>query len=109
MGLPVLRAPSERIFGMETVGRHHDPFTVMQQFDQPLHLGVYAQPVTDMAGAALARLVGSVAAYNWLVLLTFPLAAAGAYLLGRELRLSPAGAAFAALVYAFAPFHIAQA
>ncbi|MEX1128383.1 MAG: hypothetical protein WEB50_07455 [Vicinamibacterales bacterium] len=109
MGLPVLRAPSERIFGMESVGRHHDPFTVMQQFDQPLHLGVYAQPVTDVAGAALARLVGSVAAYNWLVLLSFPLAAAAAYLLGRELRLSPAGAAFAALVYAFAPFHIAQA
>ena len=33
---PVLRAPSERVFGMEIVGRHHDPFTVMQQFGGPI-------------------------------------------------------------------------
>ena len=33
---PVLRAPSERIFGMETVGRHYDPFIAMQQFGRPL-------------------------------------------------------------------------
>ena len=33
---PVLRAPSERIFGAEIVGRHHDPFTVMQQFARPI-------------------------------------------------------------------------
>ena len=32
MAAPVLRAPSERLFGAEIVGRHHDPFTVMQQF-----------------------------------------------------------------------------
>ena len=29
---PVLRAPSERIFGMAIVGRHHDPFTAMEHF-----------------------------------------------------------------------------
>ena len=29
VALPVLRAPSERVFGMEIVGRHHDPFTAM--------------------------------------------------------------------------------
>ena len=29
---PVLRAPSERMFGMEIVGRHYDPFLVMEQF-----------------------------------------------------------------------------
>lgn len=109
MGIPVLRAPSERVFGMEIVGRHHDPFTVMQQFEQPASLGVYAQPVTDVTGAMLARIIGGVAAYNWLVLLSFPLAAAAAYLLARHLRLSHAGAAFAALAFAFAPFHVAQA
>src|SRR5580700_1229397 len=77
---PVLRAPSERVFGMEIVGRHHDPFTVMAEFERPISIGVYSQPVTDIPGALLARLSGGVAAYNWLILLSFPLSAAAAYL-----------------------------
>jgi hypothetical protein len=105
----VIRAPSERVFGMEIVGRHHDPFTVMEQFEQPLRIGVYSQPVTDLIGASLARISGAVAAYNWLVLLSFPLSAVAAYLLARHLALSPAGAAVAAIAYAFSPFHVAHA
>jgi hypothetical protein len=106
---PVLRAPSERIFGMEIVGRHHDPFTVMAQFARPIGLGVYSQPVTDITGALLARISSPVATYNWLVLLSFPLSAAAAYLLARHLALSPAGATVAAMAYAFSPFHVAHA
>jgi hypothetical protein len=106
---PVLRAPSERLFGMEIVGRHHDPFTVMEQFGRPITFGVYSQPVTDVTGALLSRVAGPVAAYNWLVLLSFPLSAAAAYLLARHLALSPVGAAVAAMAYAFSPFHIAHA
>jgi hypothetical protein len=106
---PVLRAPAERVFGMEIVGRHHDPFTVMEQFGRPVSLDVYSQPVTDIAGALLARLAGPVAAYNWLVLLSFPMSAAAAYLLARHLSLSPAGATLAAIAYAFSPFHLAHA
>jgi len=106
---PVLRAPSERVFGMEIVGRHHDPFTVMEQFDRPITAGVYSQPVTDIAGALFARVWGAVAAYNWLVLLSFPLSAAAAYLLARHLALSPAGAGVAAMAFAFSPFHLAHA
>ncbi len=49
------------------------------------------------------------AAYNWLVLLSFPLSAAAAYLLARHLALSPAGALLAALLFAFSPFHLAHA
>ena len=49
------------------------------------------------------------AAYNWLVLLSFPLSAAAAYLLARHLALSPAGATVAAMAYAFSPFHVAHA
>ena len=49
------------------------------------------------------------AAYNWLVLLSFPLSAAAAYLLARYLTLSPAGATVAAMAYAFSPFHLAHA
>ncbi len=70
---------------------------------------MYSQPVTDIAGALLARVSGVVAAYNWLVLLSFPLAAAAAYLLARHLLLSPAGATVAALAFAFSPFHLAHA
>jgi len=106
---PVLRAPSERIFGAEIVGRHHDPFTVMQLSARPIDLGVYAQPVTDLTGAAIARVAGAVAGYNWLVLLSFPLSAAVAYLLARHLALPPAGALLASLLFAFSPFHIAHA
>lgn len=106
---PVLRAPSDRIFGTEIVGRHHDPFTVMEQFGRPLAPGVYLQPLTDVPGALLARRLGPVAAYNWLVLLTFPLSAAAAYLLARHLMLSPGGAGIAAIAFAFSPFHLAHA
>ncbi len=109
MAAPVLRAPSERLFGRELVGRHHDPFTVMRQIDRPIAIGPYFQPFTDIPGALLARLAGPVAAYNWLVLLTFPLAALAAYLLGRHLGLGAPGATLGALTFAFSPFHIAQA
>lgn len=106
---PVLRAPSERVFGAESVGRHHDPFTVMRQFERPLALDGFAQPLTDIPGALIARISGAVAAYNWLVLLSFPLAAGATYVLARHLSLGAAGASFAAMAYAFSPFHTAHA
>lgn len=106
---PVLRAPSERIFGMEIVGRHYDPFTVMEQFDQPLHWSVSLQPLTDLPGRVLAKGLGSVAAYNAVVLISFPLVAIATYLLARYCALSPTAAAGAALAAAFSPFHFAQA
>jgi hypothetical protein len=106
---PVLRAPSERVFGMEIVGRHHDPFTVMEQFARPISVSTYSQPVTDVTGALLTRIVGPVAAYNWVILVSFPLAAAAAYALARHLAISPTGAAIAAIAYAFSPFHVAHA
>jgi hypothetical protein len=106
---PVLRAPAERVFGEESIGRRHDPYTVMRQFELPSRLGVHSQIVTDLAGTLLARASGPVAAYNGLVLLTFPLAAAAAFMLARYLSLSPVGATVAALGYAFSPFHLAHA
>jgi hypothetical protein len=109
LAVPVLDAPSERVFGMESVGRHHDPFTVMEQFGRPMTIGHYTQPITDAAGALLAHAAGPVAAYNWLVLLTFPLSAAAAYVLGRQIGLLPASAALVALAFAFSPFHLAHA
>lgn len=109
LAVPVLRAPSERIFGAEMVGRHYDPFTVMEQFNRPIHLGAFVQPITDLPGAMISRLVGAVAAYNAIVLLSFPFTAVAAYLLARHCSLSPAGALGASLAVAFSPFHLAQA
>jgi hypothetical protein len=106
---PVLRAPSERIFGMAIVGRHYDPFTVMEQFSQPVRWTASLQPITDVPGALLSRLIGAVAAYNVIVLLSFPLTAVAAYLLARHCGLSSLSAVAAAFLIAFSPFHIAQA
>ena len=106
---PVVRDPSARLFGMPSAGHHHDPFTVMQQFDRPRIATAYLQPVTDVPGALLARAVGPVAAYNWIVLLSFPLSAAAAYLLARHLRIGRPWAVLAGLAFAFSPFHLAHA
>jgi hypothetical protein len=109
LAAPVLRAPADRVFGADIVGRHHDPFTVMRQFELGLRGDLYGQPITDLAGTLLARAVGGVAAYNLLVLVTFPLAAAAVYLLARHLTISRASATVAALAFAFSPFHLAHA
>src|SRR5687768_2657521 len=106
---PVVLSPSGRIFGMATVGHHHDPFTFMRQIDRPIETGIYLQPATDVPGALAARAVGPVAAFNWLVLSTFPLSALAAFLLARHLAISPAWAALAALAFAFSPFHLSHA
>jgi hypothetical protein len=105
----VVRAPGTRIFGRETVGRHHDPFTAMELFVSPAAADVHAQPVTDVPGVLLARAVGPVSAYNLLVVLSFPLSAAAAFLLARHLSVPAVPAAFAALAFAFSPSHLAQA
>ncbi|MBK5298891.1 MAG: hypothetical protein JJE40_17185, partial [Vicinamibacteria bacterium] len=109
IAMPVLWAPAERVFGMEIVGRQPDPFTVMAQLAGPFASGIYSQPATDLPGAVLARAGGPVAGYNWLVLLTFPVSAGAAYLLARHLEIPPGGSLFAALAFAFSPFHLAHA
>ena len=84
LALSVLAAPTERVFGIEIAGRHHEPFTVMRQFELGLRGDLYNQPVTDAAAPLVARSIGGVAAYNLPVLITFPLAAATAYLLAHD-------------------------
>jgi hypothetical protein len=113
MAAPVVVAPSERLFGSsQTFGRqdpNRDPFIVMEQFRTGQVPGPYLQPLTDLAGRVLAGPLGPVAAYNLLVLSSFPLAAAAAYLLARYVLGSHLGAMVAGLAYAFLPFHVAQA
>jgi hypothetical protein len=113
MGAPVVRAPSHRLFGTgEILGRddpNRDPLIVIEQFRAGRVPTPYLQPLTDLPGRALARLLGPVAAYNVLVLATFPLSAAAAYLLARNVLGSHLGAMVAGLAYAFLPFHVMQA
>jgi hypothetical protein len=113
MAAPVVLAPSERLFGSgETLGRedpNRDALIVIEQFRAGRVPAPYLQPLTDLPGRALARLVGPVAAYNVLVLATFPLSAATAYLLARWVVGSHLGAMVAGLAYAFLPFHVTQA
>ncbi len=113
MAAPVAIAPSERIFGSgETFGGqdpNRDPLIVMEQFRTGQVPGPYLQPLTDLAGRVLTGPLGPVAAYNLLVLATFPLAAAAAYLLARYVLGSHLGAMVAGLAYAFLPFHVAHA
>jgi hypothetical protein len=113
MAAPVVLAPSERIFGSsQTFGRqdpNRDPFIVMEQFRTGHVPGPYLQPLTDLPGRALAGLLGPVAAYNVLVLATFPLSAAAACLLAPPCPWSHLAAMVAGLAYAFLPFHVAHA
>ncbi len=106
---PVVLAPSQHIFGREIVGRHHDPFTVMEQFAGAAVPAPYVQPATDWVGRALATVLSPVASYNVVVLATFPLAAAFAYLFAFEMTRSVLASSIAGLAFAFSPFHVAHA
>ena len=109
MAWPIVLSPSTEIFGSEIVGRHHDPFTVMQQFESGGATGPYLQPATDLLGIALARTISPIAAFNVLVLLTFPLTALATYLLASYTFGSGLGASIAALLFTFAPVRLAHA
>lgn len=109
MAWPVILHPTERIFGVEVVGRHHDPFTVMQQFAGAPIGNAYVQPATDWTGRALASVVPPIAAYNIVVLLSFPLAAWFACLFAYAVTKSTPASVVAAFAFAFSPFHLAQA
>jgi len=109
----VVLAPGERLFGSGQTFAHQDPnrdpWIVIEQFRTGQVPSPYLQPLTDLPGRVLARLVGPVAAYNVIVLATFPLSAAAAYLLARYILGSHLGAMVAGLAYAFLPFHVAHA
>lgn len=107
---PVVRNPTEQIYGREILGRTSDPYSFIYQFAAPdvKHHGPW-EPLSSGTGGALSRVLPPVAAYNVLVLLTFPLSAMTAYALAWYLMRSHAGALVAALAYAFSPAHLAHA
>lgn len=108
LAAPVLRHPTERLFGNEIVGRHHDAYTMIRLFEKP-GTGRIRQPATDLFGNLAARFIGGVATVNLIVLASFPLAALFAYLLARHLGAGPVVGGVAAMIYAFSPLHLAHA
>ena len=79
-------------------------------FPEGAGLGMHTlAPALTVPGALAGRFVGFTLGYDLTVALTFVLAAAGTYRLGRRLGIGPAGAAAAALVFAFAPPRVARA
>lgn len=105
----VIAEPSRQIFGFASVGRHHDPFTMIEQYVAGGAPRPYLQPITDFAGVALIKVLPPLTAYNALVLLTFPLSAAAAFLHARHVTRSVRAAVLAALLFMLSPFHLAHA
>ncbi len=106
---PVVLHPTEQIYGHELLGRDAEPYAVIHQFATPGAPAAWTQPLTDRPGAMLASLMGPVAAYNLLVLLSFPLSAMSAYALARYLSGSHGAGLIAGLAFAFSPWHLAHA
>jgi len=74
----------------------------------PFGAGWAAQPFAVLpllVFTPLSLVFGPTAAYNLGVLSSFPLSAVLAYLAGRRLGMTPLGAAFSGLAFAFLPFH----
>src|SRR5262245_8821796 len=72
---PVVFHPTQFIYGHEIIGRHPDPYALIAQIGGDMRQASFPQPLTDSAAALFGRIVGPVAAYNLLVLITFPLTA----------------------------------
>lgn len=67
------------------------------------------QPWERWMGEGLTHLFGPVAAYNIIILISFPLAGLTMYLLANYLLRNRWAAALAGLIFAFAPFHFGMA
>jgi hypothetical protein len=104
---PIVLNPSELVYGHEIVGRHPDVHSAIATIAGEGE--GWTHPLTDGIGWLLARFVNPVAALNLIVLAAFPLTAMATYALARYLHGSHAAAMIAALVFAFAPLHLAQA
>lgn len=109
LAAPVISDPVTQLFGYALVGRHHDPFTVMEQYATGTVAEPYLQPATDWIGIALSRLIGPLSTYNAITLMTFPLSALAAFAHARHVIGDARGAMVAALLFMMSPFHLAHA
>ncbi|MBN1423052.1 hypothetical protein JXA88_00710 [Candidatus Fermentibacteria bacterium] len=101
---PLVLAPAELL-----LGHPGDALSTLQRWEswQP-SLRYVERPLLNISGRALADLVGSVTAYNTLVLISFPLTALAAFgLIFRIVPHSPS-AMIGALAFTISPFHWAH-
>jgi hypothetical protein len=102
------------LYGHELVGFNIDPYAEMDCFlavrqvfqnNHGLLFSLFIHPAVAYPGALLAGLVSEVAAYNILILLSFPLAGLFCYLLAFHLTGHRLASFFAGLIYTFSPYH----
>jgi hypothetical protein len=106
---PVVLHPTQLIYGREIVGRHPDTYSVIQQFGEADSPGASPELLTDLPGWLLGRVLHPVAAFNLLLLLSFPMAAMAAYALARYIARSHLAGLVAGLAFAFSPARLAHA
>jgi hypothetical protein len=111
---PLIVQVNQSLYGYEILGYHYDPFGTMEKFlsiktqflqQKKLFLSPYTYPGTDYPGAILTALSNEVAAFNILLLLSFPLSGLFAYLLAYHLTQNRLAAFWGGLLYAFSPYH----
>ena len=97
------------VFWWFTYAVHHGkPLLDNTMWGAPFGAGWAQLPfvvLPTVGGTLLSLLIGPTLTYNLGVVTSFPLTAVAAYLAARQLRMSPLGAAFAALAFAFLPYH----
>jgi hypothetical protein len=101
---PLILSPTDSI-----LGHPGDSLTALSRWEHWQISGRYVdRPLLNTAGSLLSRLLGPIASYNVVVLSSFPLAAATAFLFFRSIVTCPASALVAALVFALCPYHWAR-
>lgn len=96
----------------------HNPF-VTDRLYYPYQSPIFGNPSLSLylydlqilhtaVALPIVKLAGLVAGFNFVVFLSFVLAAWGAYLLAKDRGISGGGAIFTGLVYGFGPYHLTQ-
>jgi len=111
--LVIAPAPREALYGdpgdpYGTLAQLEDMVEALDGAETTPRVGL-VQPLIDGPAALLARHVGVVAAYDALLILSFPVAAVLGYVAARAAAASCRGAVLAGLLFAYSPWHLAHA
>lgn len=101
---PLVLSPNQSI-----LGHPGDSLTALSRWEHWQLSGRYIErPLLNITGILLSRILGPIAAYNVVMLSSFPLAACTAFLLFHYLVRSTSAALIAALFFALCPYHWAR-
>ncbi len=111
---PLVFRLGSSLYGHALVGFNIDPYAEMDCFlavrqvylnHHGLLFSLFIHPAVAYPGALLTGLFNEAAAFNILLLLSFPLAGLFTYLLAFQLTGHSLASFFAGLIYAFSPYH----